>query len=545
MPEISPQTKKLISQYQIWYQSLKPKEGVSTIHVDEIASKVASFYEKIRQIVDWKEEHLMRRAAVIRNLKRRFLDLDLKVIEPSFAKEISEPLVLELIRSGHFPNDKIEVSKIVSVQKIISKYIFILKNSPRAHSPREKIQFYNWILEIAACEIEETLAPLRRETILLDYMFELMKERIVVKEGILTIKRMSEAEKNIQIFIAIRQALFKLDPPIISYHLLSYKYPQWKNPNQEFLIKISQDIYHIWYALEKDLNHPLGKKFYAICERYDTPYLLLGDILAQENPEIIEKKIQNPETLENLIREAYQKRIFTLKKRLFRAAFYYTLSVLLTNIVSVLILEIPVANFIYGFFSRNPLLTISVDILAPTFLMFIFVATIRLPPESNLNFVVMETMKIVYQKEKIEKYEIKIPRKRGWITKFIIALLYVFAAFVSFGFIVWIFRSVSFPITSVIINIIFITLIVFGGLVIRQRSKELTVEEKSPGLFGFFFDILTLPLAECGRWLSKKWKKYNAIVAFFNALIDMPFSIFVEFLEQWRYFLKEKKEEIH
>jgi len=52
-------------------------------------------------------------------------------------------------------------------------------------------------------------------------------------------------------------------------------------------------------------------------------------------------------------------------------------------------------------------------------------------------------------------------------------------------------------------------------------------------------------VAGCGRWLSNKWKRYNAIAAFFNALIDMPFSIFVEFLENWRFFLKEKKEEIH
>jgi hypothetical protein len=25
----------------------------------------------------------------------------------------------------------------------------------------------------------------------------------------------------------------------------------------------------------------------------------------------------------------------------------------------------------------------------------------------------------------------------------------------------------------------------------------------------------------------------------------MPFQVFVEFLEQWRYYLKEKREEIH
>jgi len=544
MPQISQATQKLIQQYQSWHQSFQLKEGVSTIHVDEVASKVASFYEKIRQIVDWKEECLMKRAAITRKLKMRFLNLELNGF--SAENNIAEPLILELIRGGHFPNDKIEETKIAKVQELINKYIFILKNSPSERSPREKLQFYNWILEIAACEIEEILAPFRREKALINYMFELMKERIRIKEGTFLIKdAVKDEEKDIQIYIAVQQALFKLDRPIISYHLINYKYPQWKNPAEEFLAEITRNIYNIWADIEKDLSHPLGKKIYAICERYDTPYLLLGDILSEENPTEAAEKISNPETLESLIKKNYQKRFSTLKKRLSRAAFYYTLSVLLTNSVSVVILEIPVANLIYGFFSRNPILTISVDILGPTFLMFLFAATIRLPSKTNLNFVIVETMKIVYQKEKVDTYEIKMPKKKGFITKFIITLFYLLGAFVSFGFIAWIFQLVKFPVTSIIINLIFIALIVFGGLIIRERSKELTVEEKPAGIFGFVFDILFLPVAGLGRWLSNKWKRYNAIAAFFNALIDMPFSIFVEFIENWRFFLKEKKEEIH
>ena len=52
MPQISESTEKLISYYQNWHQSLRPKEEITTIHVDEVASKVAAFYEKIRTIVD-------------------------------------------------------------------------------------------------------------------------------------------------------------------------------------------------------------------------------------------------------------------------------------------------------------------------------------------------------------------------------------------------------------------------------------------------------------------------------------------------------------
>ena len=189
--------------------------------------------------------------------------------------------------------------------------------------------------------------------------------------------------------------------------------------------------------------------------------------------------------------------------------------------------------------------TIVVDILGPTFLMFLLVVTIRPPSKKNLDIVLMETMKIVYERKENDVYEIKVPKKNGFLTKFIISIIYLFGACVSIGAIVYIFQLASFPPTSVVINIIFVALIAFAGLAVRNRAEELTVEEKKPGFFGFLFDIFFLPIVGMGRWFSNKWKKYNAIAVFFNALIDLPFQVFIEFLEQWRYFLKEKKEEIH
>ena len=77
--------------------------NVATIHVDEVASALAGFYEKIREVVEWREEQLMRRAAIERMIKRRLL------VEKD-GKEISYALVMELIRGGHFPNDKMPES---------------------------------------------------------------------------------------------------------------------------------------------------------------------------------------------------------------------------------------------------------------------------------------------------------------------------------------------------------------------------------------------------------------------------------------------------
>ncbi|PJA84613.1 MAG: hypothetical protein CO144_01100, partial [Candidatus Nealsonbacteria bacterium CG_4_9_14_3_um_filter_35_11] len=230
------------------------------------------------------------------------------------------------------------------------------------------------------------------------------------------------------------------------------------------------------------------------------------------------------------------------KKRLFRAAFYSVLSIFLANIFLFLIVEIPLAKLITGKFSP---LAITIDILGPTFLMFLLVITIKPPSKSNLIVVIMETMKIVYEREKIDTYQVNPPKRRGLIMKFIVTFIYVLITVFSLWVIFFFTQLAKFPPTSIVIETMGVALIIFAGLAIRARSEELTVEEKSISFPGFLFDILTLPIASLGQWLSNKWKKYNAVAAFFNALIDMPFLVFVEFIEQWRYFLKEKKEEIH
>ena len=537
MAEISQLTQELIQRYQNWYQAIQRKETVSTIHVDEVASKVAAFYEKLRGIIDWREEHLMKRAAIERNLRRRLL-------LAKDGKSVAEPLVLELIRGGHFPNDRIEESKILVVEKILDKYIYIAGNAPSSPE-KQKIQLYNWMLSIAACETEEVLSPPYREKALIEYMMESIADKVKVQQGTISFSRISDEEKNTQIYIAIHRALFKLDSPIITYHLLKRRYPQWSELPIAQLHEITQNIYSVWNELEKELKHPLADKFYNLCERCDTPYLLLGDVLSQDNPADAQKKISEPEVLDNLIRGAYKKRLSTLKSRLYRAAIYATLSVFLTNIFSLLVAEIPLAKLITGSFSP---LTIAVDIGGPTFLMFLLMITVKLPSKSNLEIVIMETMKIVYKRREEgseDVYEIKVPKRRGMVVKFFVSLLYLIGALISVGAIVTIFQLANFPPTSIVINFVFVALIAFTGLAVRSRAEELTVEEKKAGFFGFILDMIFLPLVGVGRWLSNKWKKYNALAIIFSALVDMPFSIFTEFLEQWRYFLKEKKEEIH
>lgn len=537
--ELSDQTKKLVLQYDLAQKAESGQATVPTIHVDEVALRVAAFYEQIRTIVDWKEEHLMRRAAIIRKLKRRFFDLQMSNYDVN--EGLAESLVLELIRGGHFPNDKIEETKITNVQNIIKKYVFILKNNPENMAGEAGVHFYNWLIDVTACEIEETLAPAIREMALITFMFDSMRAKIKISEKIYNQKLLTPEDKDDMIYIAVQQSLFKLDEPIISYNLLKYKYFGWKNADQNLILQVSKDIVKFWHKIKNELTNPLSNKFYTVCEKYDTPYLLLGDVLAQNGDGNTLEEISDPQTLESKIKEAYQKRLATLKKRISRAAIYSTVSIFVTKVLSLVLMEIIIDRILGNELNSSVFVA---DVLIPTVLMFLIVSTIKKPSSKNLNIVVMETMKVAYKKENNDIYEIKMRREKSFVTRIMLSLMYTLSALITFSIIYFVLHHFGFPLTSIIIDIIFVALILFAGTAVAKRAQELTMEEEREGFLMFLADIFFLPIQGLGGWISKKWKKYNAFTAILNALIDMPFSAFVEFLERWRYFIKERKEEI-
>lgn len=542
---LSPAIIWLLEKYQEAIISARPKGEVATIHVDEIASKLAFVYERIRKIIDWKEENLLRRAAIERILKRRLISKISGVVKNSLVdtEKIAELMVLELIRGGHFPNDKIPRTKIIEVEKVLKKYTYVLENNPLEQDSaslkiKTKINFYNWVLEIAACEIEETIQPSLKENALIDLMVMVMEQRIRIDPRI----SLAEEEKKKQIYIAVHHSLFHLDASIICYRLLKFKYPQWVNHPPELIVEVAKNILGIWEEMENELIHPLSADFHKICEKYDTVFLIISDVLEQfsQDPATLVQKFTNHALVEESFRKAYDKRRTTLKSRLFRLAVWSTFSIFFAGAVSLFIVEVPLAALFYGRFS---LFAMFIDIVIPTVAMFLMVIAVKLPDEANLKRVMAEIAKTIYQNEEKDIYEIRQKKKRGMVVMIIIGLLYTIISIISLWLTFMVFYIARIPTTSLILDTLNLAMIVFAGLLIRQRAKEMTIEEKST-FWEFGFDMLSIPVGKLGQWLSRKWREYNIIGVFLTALIDTPISALVEFTESWSSFLKEKRAEI-
>ncbi len=521
---------------------VQDKLKVNTIHVDELASKIATFYEQIRRIIDWKEEHLVRRTAIERILKRRlFGEISGFQIENSLDPiKLAEPIVLEVIRSGYFDNDSIPKQKIKDVANLLSKYIYLLEKnkSKNLFSIKERINFYNWLIEIASCELEAILDPPLEQMNIINFMTYFIFNRLDLKPKDLV----SDEDALIQIYVGVHIKLFNLDDSFITFSLIKYFYPQWLKPTQQDLELLSSKIFEIREHIDEVLNFKLRSKFYRLVDKYDPLFRVIFDLFSKTecNMSLLAYILSDKKTLKKAIKLIYDERMQTLRGRLFRSAIYSTLSIFVSGIVSFIIFEGPVASLVGESFSFKSLLF---DLGVPSFIMFVLVSLIKLPDKDNFEKLFSEITKVIYKQDEKQIYEVDLEKKIPFILNVLFVLFSIFTGSLASYVIYLLFKLGKVPWTSAYVDTVNVAMIIAAAMVIRNKAQELTVKEKGSFL-NFIVEVFSVPLAEIGNWFSEKWREYNIASVFFTALVDTPFSGLISFIESWNTFLKDRSSEI-
>lgn len=545
--QLAESTLEYINQYQLdWEYQHRPV--ASPLEVDELASSIARAYERIRKVIDWKEENLLRRGAIERILKRRLVSeiYGISILPDLNAEEMAEPMVLELMRSGYFNKGAIARHQVVEVKNILNKYIQILDRSKLAklkangdkEKKKSKMQFYTWMLEIAACEIEETLSPAFKENALINLMTNIIFKRSQVTPR----ASISEMDQLIYTYVAVQRSLYSFDDPIISYNVIKIRYPFWIKEDQASIDEVINRLEEIYPQVEEDLNSRHGKDFIKVAHRYDAAYRIIGDIVEEinNNPKVVANTLADEDEAMNMVEKIYSRRKASLKGRLFRSAIYSTLSIFVAGIASFIIFEGPVAKLAGKEFSFWSLM---VDLLIPSAIMFLLVIIIRPPADRNLKVVKNEIKKVLYQHDEEDRYEIRLDQKKNPVLNSIFLLISGIAGLISMYFIFWIFKIARVPWTSMYIDTVNVAMVVGAAMIIKQKSKEITIEDRG-NFIEFLTEIFSIPMAKIGQWFSNKWRKYNIFSALMTALIDTPFSTIIALIEDWRNFLREKSSEL-
>ena len=518
------------------------QKAFAPIRVDEIASRLARFYETVRKIVDWKDDSVLRRGAIERILKRVLFTKIAGIEEKNVdVEKLAETVTLELIRGGHLPNDAIPTERVEIVSESLKKYLFFLEylNNYKPSQVKKRVNVTTFILEIASCEVEEILTRPVKEYGIIDAMTEMLTERIRVAPK----NKLTNKEIQRYVFIATCRTLYDLDTNFIIYRLLQIKYPDWKNPDTESVRAIASELPNTWKELKMELNLPITRKFSGLTERIDTVFMLIDDILDElkDKPKTIVKTLENKKRFKSLISKAYDKRHKTLKRRLFRLAIFSTLSVFLSNWFTFFIVEVPLARLFYEGFSFSAAV---VDFAIPTALMFFLVIIIKPPKKDNLKKVLKTSLGFVYQDENWEYYQIKIKGDKPSMFQIVMSALYIYTMFLVFIGIAAVFYYANLPLTSVAFDTFTIALTVFAAVTIKNRARELNVDEHT-SVWDFILDIVSVPVAKVGSFFTAKWKEYNIIAIFFSFIFETPFALLLNFIQGWSEYIKERRSELH
>lgn len=504
------------------------KEGEELIKVNIMTSAIAFMYEKIRTIVDYNEEHLLRKSAIFRILKRRFL-------EGGDYFKTAENLIKELISAKYLENNKLPETKIIEVAQVIEKYDLLYTGIEDQKGLKDALGLYNWILNIAACEIEEVIVPANKTKVLVRFMYEEIKARI----EIVSHEKISEEEENLQIFLAVNRSLVKSDKPMLEYLILKMWHSDWKNDYQLFLPQFIEQVYAIKDEINQQINHRLANKLLQFCRRYAMMMIILRDVIYDDfkNAQAL---TENPKLLESKIRAVCQDKYAETKSRLKTHILRAIIYVFLTKMLLALILEIPFDMYILHTFSWTAAL---VNVTFPPLLMVLIAITIRTPSSKNTDVMIKGILNIL-EGDSGEIQYIREQKRRNWFVWSLLNFLYLLSFLIPFALIIYFLNYIQFSILSILLFVVFFSIVSFFGVRIRNSARELRVLKKKENIFGDLFDFFTLPFIRMGRFLSLNFSKINIFVFILDFLIEAPLKIILQGIEEWLAFFKEKKEDL-
>ena len=501
------------------------------ITVDQVVSHLAYIYEKLRNVIDFKEEKLLRKNALERVLKRR-LGMG------GTAENISLSLIKELIRAGYIENNTVPEMKIGEIRAIIDKYVRLANLVYKKKPKLEQKEIFQWFFGMAAVEIDQLLVYQGIDDSLMAAMEEVVKKSVVLERI-----KMSEEDRSLQFFLAIRRTFVRSDEAMINYDLWMRSFPEWKEPTGDLLEEFAGHIDEIYNRFETEKNHPLAEKLKAVMKRYSVLFQILEDVI-RDDPGSAAQVMRDPEVFEEKIRAACDERYSSTKKKLRRSAVRAILYIFITKMLLGIILEFPIDMYILRHTNITPIIINS--LFHPVF-MFIVILWIRAPGDNNTDRIVNGLKMIVYEGGNTKSpNRIRADARRGRLSLALFSVFYLALYFLSFGSIIYALdRWLDFSFVSIIIFLFFLSTITFFAIRLRQNAAELLIIKKRQGVTGFIVDIFAIPLVRVGYWFSKKLPKINVFIFIFDVILEAPFKAFIEIFEDWIGFLKEKKEEVY
>lgn len=526
---LSKYTKALL--HQIVKIKEKPHtDDSSKISVSQTVSFFALAYEKIRNVVEYREAHLIRRAAIERILKRRFS-------MNASGKGEAENVIRELLWARYFNNESLGLNDAAAVQKIIDNHLLINSTINKNNSITVRNYVTQYIYDLMSCEIEETLVPFdsKRESLFRFFLFQIMKNKVKIEQ-------IDEEEKNTSLYIALEKGFSRSDRAYLRYHLFTLSHRPLSAYKEEQIKSLSPKLQGIFHKIDAMIDNPQSESLRRYITKQLAPFHILFDIVKEkkgESEKVIADKKSLWEAIDAMCKVKYAQSQQKLRSLATRSIIY----IFLTKMILAIILEYPVSKALFGEVNYMALV---INTLVPPALMFVIVALTNIPGAQNTRRIYDRIIEIIDEKQNYETTVNYTAKYRKQVKKSLLlgfSLFYALTFFITFGTLSILLTYLHFNFISKGIFVFFVSVVTFFAYRIRQTAKEYQLPVKD-SFYRPFTDFFFLPIVSLGKFLSRGLSRLNFFSLLFDFIIEAPFKLIIEVVEEWISFIRQKREEI-
>jgi|WetSurSiteA1Bulk_404760.scaffolds.fasta_scaffold07830_2 hypothetical protein len=505
-----------------------PSQKQSSLSISPTVTTLAVLYEKARNAVEFRADHLVRRAAIERILRRQTL-------LTKNSRKIAENLSVELAWAKYIDASLIGEEKMAKISHIIAKYLEI-KNKYFANILNFQNLKWETIVGLASSEIDEAIISSEKREAFSDFVYQALREKIKIPE-------IDEERLNILTYISIKKYFSLEDNALISYYLLRLIYPSWFNEGKDSLNGQKEELlFKNLSLIDSCLKDPALSILSKYLKRHLPSFRLLRDIFYAEDGNV-GKLIADPKSFQKKLYEVAEAKYAEIDSKITRAIGRSVIYIFLTKMVFAFAMEVPYDLLIIKKINYLP---IGVNLIFPPLLLYLIAKLITPPDIENTNLLNKNIQEIVYNfdsfKKEVDFQGVEFNKRRPRLA-FVFTLLYSLGFLLSFGFIFFILSKLHFNIVSQTVFIFFVALVTIFAYRIRKSAQEYQVKEKASfiePIIDFFF----LPILRAGDFLSREIAKINFLAFIFDLILEAPLKLIFEFIEEWIRFIRVKKEEI-
>lgn len=481
------------------------------LEVNEVVSAVAGTYEKLRYLLEYREEHTVRRAAIERMLRRRLLLEGKEFDGGRLARELVEGKYLE---AGAATEQFAE-----EASHIIGRFESLARVAGDDYRRR--------LLSFAASEIENHLSAhtSAMDASVVDAMYKTLRPHLEAYGY-------SVQETDTQLFCACRRAVLNADDDSLGYSLWLAYVPEWKNGTFDENA-LARSLPGILAAIRRDVKHGLQWLIVPRIKRESISFRIVRNYLLEHPHADITDEGRLDEYARTFLGNVYETERERIKKSGIRAVLY----LFLTKFLVALAVEVPYEYFVLGGLSYVPLLT---NIIFHPTLLFALTRNVGQLTEANTEAVVADLHELLYGGH---VRSISVRDGYGTLTPFF-AIFYFLLILGVFGGITGVLQMIGFNIVGGVLFLFFLSLVLFFAFRIRMRASRWVVIQQR-GVAALITNALIAPIVRVGRYLSRTFSSVNVVVLFMDFILETPFKMLLNFSHHFLIYLREKANEVY